>query len=118
MMRNVPRAFLGLALLLTARPIPLLAANVNDALRQGLKEVDQKLRDKDWGAAEKQAQKLARALGDEAGTGPEAAHSLAVVTAFRAIAEAGLGQTEDAAWHWDMALNLDPEIAKADVSPY
>lgn len=55
---------------------------------------------------------------DGAGTGDGAAYSLAVASAFRAIAEAGLGRKEDSAWHWDMALNLYPDLAKTDVSPY
>jgi TonB family protein len=109
-------AFAGIALALAVQP--LAGAADFEGLRQGLKEVDQKLRDKNWAAAEKQAGKVAHGMRDEVGTGPAAAHTLAVATALRAVAESGLGRNEDAAWHWDMALNLDPEIAKVDVSPY
>lgn len=88
------------------------------AWRQGLREVDEKLRAGKWGDAEKRARRLSSEIVAGAGTGEGAAYSLAVASAFRAIAEAGLGQEEDAAWHWDMALNLFPDIGKTDVSPY
>jgi TonB family protein len=88
------------------------------AWKAGLREVDEKLRAKKWEEAEKQARKMGYAVIREAGTGEGAAYSLAVVSAFRAIAEAGLGREEDAAWHWDMALNLFPDISKTKVSPY
>lgn len=114
-MKIGPWVFLGLALLL---PWPSLAADTTDEWRQSVKEVDQKLRARDWAAAEKQARQLAVQTADRTGMGKATAHGLAVVTALRAIAEAGLGQNHDAAWHWDMALNLDPEIAKTDLSLY
>ena len=109
-------AFAGIALALAVQPLAVAADF--EGLRQGLKEVDQKLRNKDWAAAEKQAAKGAHGMRDVVGTGNEAAHTLAVATTLRAVAESGMGKSEDAAWHWDMALNLDPEIAKVDISPY
>ena len=41
-----------------------------------------------------------------------------MVSAFRAIAEAGQGREEDADWHWVTALSLFPDISKTDLSPY
>ncbi|HEX9945878.1 MAG TPA: energy transducer TonB [Thermoanaerobaculia bacterium] len=89
-----------------------------DQWRAELREIDQKLHAKEWGAAEKQAWKLAVKIADEGGTGDEFSYNLAAATALRAIAEAGLGRKDDAAWHWDTALNLFPDIGKTDVSPY
>jgi hypothetical protein len=86
--------------------------------RQGLREVDELLRAGKWKDAEKRGQRLSQEILGGAGAGEGAAYSLAVASAFRAIAEAGLGQGEDAAWHWDMALNLFPDIGKTNVSPY
>jgi hypothetical protein len=110
-----------IALLLLASTLPLLAANnpqLADAWRAGLKEVDQKLRAQKWESAAKQARKLAYAIADTAGTGEGASYSLAVASVFRAIAEGGMGNMEDAAWHWDTALNLFPDIAKTKVDDY
>ena len=89
-----------------------------DQWRSGLKEIDQKLRAGQWEAAEKQARTLSYRIAAGAGTGHGAEYSLAVVSAFRAFAAAGLGHQDDAAWHWDVALNIFPDIAKTDVSPY
>lgn len=88
------------------------------AWRAGLREVDEKLRAGKWADAEKRARRLGSEIVAGAGTGEGAAYSLAVASAFRAIAEANLGREEEAVWHWDMALNLFPEIGKTDVSPY
>ncbi|HEV8582721.1 MAG TPA: energy transducer TonB [Thermoanaerobaculia bacterium] len=105
---------------LLASAVPALADTpvVAAMWRAELKAVDQKLRAKQWAPAEKLARKAAYDIAELAGTGEGASYSLAVVSAFRAIAAAGLGKTEDAAWHWDTALNLFPDIAKTDVSPY
>jgi TonB family protein len=107
-----------LLLLMPALPAQDLSQYTVDAWRKGLREIDQKLRVHQWGAAEKQSRKLADQIIEEAGLGESAAYTLAVVSAFRAIAEAGLGREEEADWHWETALNLFPDIAKTDLSPY
>lgn len=109
------------AVLLLASTLPVLAQNnprIADLWRSGLKEVDQKLRDQDWKAAAKRGRKVAHDIVETAGTGEGASYSLAVVSAFRAIAAAGMGEAEEAAWHWDTALNLFPDISKTQVAPY
>jgi hypothetical protein len=107
-------------LLLLTSALPAHANNpvIAERWRAGLKEVDQKLRAQKWEAAEKQARRVTHEIVELAGTGEGASYSLAVASAFRAIAAAGLGKAEDAAWHWDVALNLFPDISKTDVSPY
>ncbi len=107
-------------LLLLACALPALAGSpfAADKWRTGLKEIDQKLRAQQWHAAEEQSRKVARLIVQDAGIGQGAAYSLAVVSAFQAIAEKSLGRADEANWHWDVALNLFPDIAKTDVSPY
>jgi hypothetical protein len=109
-----------LLLLLLACALPALAGSPSaaDKWRTGLKEIDQKLRAQQWQAAEEQSRKVARLIVQDAGIGQGAAYSLAVVSAFQAIAEKSLGRVDEANWHWDVALNLFPDIAKTDVSPY
>ena len=106
--------------LLTITALPALAENPSAAVswRAALKEVDQKLRAQQWEAAGKQARKVARQIVEGAGMGEGAAYSLAVVSAFQAIAEAGQGHEDVADWYWATALNLFPEIAKTDLKPY
>jgi hypothetical protein len=81
-------------------------------------DIDQELRNGEWAVAEKRSSRLARKILDEADRGEEEAYSLAVVTLLRAIAEAGLGRSYDAASHWDMALNLFPQLANFNLAPY
>jgi TonB family protein len=108
--------------------IPLLLLSVLPLFSQGqplkdkwfaaLKDTDQKLRTQQWEAAAKRGRQAGEEIVDLAGTGESPAYSLAVVAVFRAIAEAELGHQDDAEWFWDSALNLFPDIAKTDVSPY
>lgn len=117
-----PKAVSRIAIiLLLATTLPALASSpstTDSTWRAALKEVDQKLRAQQWEAAGKQARKVARMIVEGAGTGEGASYSLAVVSAFQAIAEAGQGHEDAADWYWTTALNLFPDIAKTDLKPY
>lgn len=118
----------GLALLLALSPALAQTAQISrdlapreplqDKWLKGLKETDQKLRSHQWEAAAKRARQAGEDIVDLAGTGESPAYSLAVVEVFRAIAEAELGHQDDAEWFWESALNLFPDVAKTDLSPY
>jgi hypothetical protein len=105
---------LAFALSVAAATYPPLA----DQWNAGLQKVDKELREKNWKAAKKEGRKVAYQIAETAGSGEGAAYSLAVASALRAIAAAGMGDTDDAAWHWDVALNLFPDVAKTKVSVY
>lgn len=92
--------------------------SLSDRWLGGLRQVDQMLRARQWKDAAAQGRKVAYAILETSGTGEGASYSLAVISAFRAIAEAELGNEADAAWHWDAAVNLDPKVAKTNVAPY
>jgi TonB family protein len=117
-----PKAFvrpLKIAALCLLASLPLLAqSTLADRWLAGLRQVDQLLRGKQWKEAADRGRRVAWDILQSAGTGDGASYSLAVISAFRAIAEAELGNEADAAWHWDSALNLDPKIAKTNVAPY
>jgi TonB family protein len=106
--------------LLLASALPALAGRADPAVTWsiGLKDVDQKLRAQQWEAAEKQVGRVAVQVIKEAGAGPRASYSLALISAFRAIAAAGLGREDEADWHWATALNLSPDIANTYLAPY
>lgn len=113
-----PRITALFALALSVATLVAGQSSTAKKLSDALNEVDKKLRAQEWKPAEKQARKVAQQIADVTGHGQGAAYTLAAASALRAFAEAGLGQHKDAAWHWDMALNLFPDIAKLDVSPY
>ncbi len=109
----------ALVILLLAGALPLAgASSIAEQWVAHLKAVDQKLRAQQWEQAEKQVLEVTDQIVAGTGTGQGAADILGVASAFRAVAEAGQGREEEAGWHWDMALNLRPEVAKTDLSPY
>lgn len=131
MMPRLLPAVAGLALLLTAAPAPGQRVDVPSFVPEqpthtpmqekwmvGIKETDQLLRQQRWEAAAKRGRKAGEAIVDLAGTGDSPAYSLAVVDVLRAIAEAEMGNQDEAEWLWDSALNLFPDVAKTDLSPY
>lgn len=108
----------GLALLLALSPVLAEVSPLKASFLVPLKETDQLLRTRQWEAAARRARQAGEEIVDLAGTGDSPAYTLAVVNVFRAIAEAELGHQEDAEWFWDSALNLFPDVAKTDLSPY
>lgn len=61
---------------------------------------------------------LQQEMMDSIQSGPGAARSLALTVLSRALAEAGLGDMEAAAWDWHTAQALDPAIATMDLTPF
>lgn len=85
---------------------PLAAASAADPIAA----IDAKLRAGEWSAAHE----LAQAQLDTA-RGSLYPSYLASVAARLAVAEAGLGQAEDAVWHWQAAQNLDRDALPAET---
>lgn len=50
--------------------------------------------------------------------GPGSGSSLARVVLLRAVAEAGVGEMNAAAWDWYVAQTLDPTLMSIDLSPF
>ena len=80
--------------------------------------VDGSLHNGRWKYARKSAAKLGKTITREAWSDRELKSVLAEVALYQAIAEANLGQRDDAIWHWHTALNLEPRIGQRDLSAY
>jgi TonB family protein len=117
-MKKTPPSLLSALALLLLAPSLLAQSQVSQEWLAELKETDQLLHDHQWQKAEKQGRSAGSDIVNSAGTGEGAAYSLAVISTFRAIAEAGLGHQEDAEWFWDMALDLSPDVAKTNIAVY
>lgn len=65
----------------------------------------------EWAAAEAGSRSLVREMVAWIAGGEGAARSIALMTAFQAVAEAGLGREDDALWHWHIAQQIVPEIS-------
>lgn len=61
---------------------------------------------------------LQREMTDGIQNGPSVGSSLAIVVLSRALAEAGTGDMEAAAWDWYVAQALDPAVAEMDLAPF
>lgn len=88
------------------------------AWRDQLGELHTMLSEKSYEQARDLADSLAEDLKDHLGVGEEASYTMAVVAAFRAIAEVGLENREDGLWYWRMATSLHPPFAERDLTPY
>lgn len=126
--RTAPALLLG-AILLTG-PVALgaqeegaaPAARAEDdrapVWRARLGELHTQLTEKSYEEAVAGADALAEDMKAHLGVGEEAAYTMAVVAAFRAIAEVGLGNREDGLWYWRIATNLHPSFAERDLTAY
>jgi TonB family protein len=52
------------------------------------------------------------------GPGDSAAYVFGIVVTHKALANAGLGNRDDALWYWHTALGLFPRLAEADLSMF
>jgi hypothetical protein len=83
-----------------------------------LKMIDNDLRTQQYAHARKWSIKMINSMCDHLGTGPDSMYTLAITTAYRAMAEAGLKNMDDADWYWHVALSMYPKLAKNDWKPY
>jgi hypothetical protein len=83
-----------------------------------LKMIDNDLRTEHYAHARKWSIKMINSMCDHLGTGPDSMYTLALTTAYRAMAEAGLKNMDDADWYWHVALSMYPKLAKKDWKPY
>lgn len=114
-MRIAFRAVLPAALLFAA---PLLAMGkaqpepwpLPERVRSGLAEVDRLLGNREWEPARNRLQGL---LAAEIAGNDQLSNAVGACVSRLAVAEAGLGSSEDAAWHWRMADHFDGSTLSA-----
>jgi len=62
--------------------------------------------------------KLINSMMDNLNTGNAAAYTLGLTVAYRAVAEAGLGNYDEADWYRHVALAMSPQVAQLDLSRF
>jgi len=62
--------------------------------------------------------KLINSMMDNLNTGQAAAYTMGLTVAYRAVAEAGLGNYSEADWYRHVALAMSPQIAQLDVNQF
>jgi hypothetical protein len=83
-----------------------------------LQGVDEDLRAGRWKAARRDADRVVANMLRYIRSGPDSARWLASAVALRALAEAGLGNADAAAWDWHVALSLRPDLTRFDLAPF
>lgn len=116
--RSVPLLRPGVLLLALLIPATPLAAAGSKTWNEHLQKTLVQLRGQDWSAALTSSQELLDSFGRSLAPGKKADHSVAMVVMCRALAEAGLGQEAEAAWDWQVAQQIDPEIEGWNLSEF
>lgn len=71
-----------------------------------------------YARARKTSIKLINSMMDNLNTGQAAGYTMGLTVAYRAIAEAGLGNYDEADWYRHVALAMSPNVAQLDVSQF
>lgn len=111
---------LSIATAAWSQPTPLGRPRpaVIEGWQASLKEASASLKAGQWAKAKRIANRLVEEMTHriQSGEGVEALVARPVV--LRALAEAGLGNQEAAAWDWHVAQAVDPDVTKLDLTPY
>jgi TonB family protein len=97
--------------------IPDDAAGV-ERWKSDLHAADHDLRAGKWEEASREAAIVLRSMEDHMRGGEGAGQLLATALLFEAVAEEGLGKSDDALWDWLTARNLYPDAGTVDLGVY
>lgn len=76
------------------------------------------LQSQNYARARRTSIKLINSMMDNLNTGQAAAYTMGLTVAYRAVAEAGLGNYEEADWYRHVALAMAPQVAQLDTRPF
>lgn len=109
-------AALGLVLLLSA------SARADEDIvakwQSKMQETSAQLKAHQYDPALRNARTLIDEMVERLGPGNPSTEMFGTVLTYRALAHAGLGETEDALWYWQTVLGLYPKFAESDLSLY
>src|ERR1700728_4340262 len=83
-----------------------------------LHAVDRVLRSYSWADGLASDGAVLQSMQDHMEGGEGAARLLAMAELLKAVAEEGLGKSEEALWDWQTAWNLSPEIGGVNLGVY
>ena len=112
----------GAALVLLFFAASAVAGNYDDEVRrqwgQKIKQSSDALEHGDYKASLRIADRLIGEMEEMLGPGDSGAYVFGIVVTHKALANAGLGNRDDALWYWHTALALFPRLAEADLSMF
>jgi TonB family protein len=113
---------IGAALVFLFCAASAVAGNYDDEIRrqweQKIKQSSAALQHGDYKASLRIANRLIGEMEEMLGPGDSAAYVFGIVVTHKALANAGLGNRDDALWYWHTALALFPRLAEADLSMF
>lgn len=124
-MMRVPARALGIvlvALALRSAAAQELSAAASEGVvamwRQDLGEVEHLLTDREWKQAKRKAEGLLDSIVQRLRSGSGSGPLLGSAVAMRAVARAGSGDFEAAAWDWHVARSLFPNVIEVDLARF
>jgi hypothetical protein len=106
------------AVLLGALAVPPAAARGVAGTKKVLRKAEDHLRGGEWQAAMAETGDVIRDLVAEYARGKGSLPLFGLALAFRAIAEAGLGDLDGATWDWTAAQHISPEVIRFDPARF
>lgn len=76
------------------------------------------LQAQNYARARRTSIKLINSMMDNLNIGQGAAYTMGLTVAYRSLAEAGLGNYDEADWYRHVALSMHPQVAQLDVSHF
>ena len=76
------------------------------------------LQSQNYSRARRTSIKLINSMMDNLNTGQAAAYTMGLTVAYRSMAEAGLGNYDEADWYRHVALAMSPQVAQLDTKPF
>jgi|ERR1019366_694404 TonB family protein len=89
-----------------------------DTWRSAINENAANLRKGDYSTSLKTAERLLSQMVERLGAGSAEDEMLATALTQKALANAGLGNVNDALWYWYIAQEISPTAAKSDLSGF
>ena len=109
--------FTALVLLCLAPALHARAGRL-EKWNRALVGIDDALKAGKYAQARGESIRVTRWMLEGLGSGPDAMYTLAVAGSFRALAEAGLGNTSEAEWYWCVATQLFPAFHGTNLAVY
>jgi hypothetical protein len=94
------------------------ASPVVEGWKGTLLRAEKDLRGGQFKRALQRVEAVSDAMIDQVAGGEGVDQLLALTATLRAVAEVGLGREREAAWDWQVALQLFPEVSRMDLAPY
>ncbi len=108
---------LSLSVFFSVSP-PAQAQDPDPGTWRKLERIEQHLLDEDYDQARKRSMRFANGVAQVAGPGRDGEILLGRAALFRALAEAGLGNDEEAEWYHHVAEGIDPQLRDFDLERF